>query len=736
MVDPATKRTDPRLFDAAGNPLYDTDWQEEGFQTAVSNSHNISYSGGDNTSSFAVNLGYRNEEGILRKSSLERYSGRLMVDTQIKDWLTTGASINYSIQHENQPQAVGSGGITPTRSTLQAPPIIPVRYPDGSFAKTLDYPGMEGGAQPVRLVNETKRLLNSVNTVGNAYTNITLADGLELRSTLGVSLIDQEVNYYAGHDLQFISENGTASTSNERHTSWQFENYLTYEADLAENHSLTGLLGTSWQRVMNFSTSASAENFIDDYFEYNNLGIASNPRPPSSGASAYSLNSYFARINYTLNSRYLFTLTGRMDGSSRFSEDNQYAFFPSGALGWRISEEDFMQNVSFISNLKLRTSYGITGNSEIPNYRTVAGLGNYSYIINGERVSGIGLARMANPDLKWEKNSQFDIGIEVGLLNGRISFESDIYYKRADDMLLNAPVPATSAYSTVIRNVGSMENRGIEFSLRTSNIIKADFSWSTAFNISMNQNKVLHLTGGQDIIQGGNPVTGNRIIREGEAINSFYGFVQLGTWNTDQADEAANYNRLPGDIRYQDMNNDGAINEQDRVIIGNGLPDGFGALINTFNYKNFELMLDIQFMYGNDIEYGSKATSQDRTGITNVFADVLNAWTPENQNTSVPEIRPTAAYVDRQNSTGRIYNGSFIRGQNLLLAYNISANTIDKWGLSHVRVQASLQNFFVMTDYPGYDPEVSALAENFAQGVDLYSYPKPRVFQIGLSIGL
>jgi len=735
-VDPNTKRTDPRLFDSSGRPLYDTDWQEEGFRTAISNSHNLSYSGGDNTSSFAVNLGYRNQEGILLKSSLERFSGRLMVDTEIKEWLKAGASINYSVQNESQPRAVGSGGISPTRSILQALPITPVRYPDGSFGRTLDYPGMEGGAQPVRLVNETKRLLNGVNTVGNAYTNITLAEGLELRSTLGVSRIDQEVNYYAGHDLQFISENGVAMVSDEKHSSWQFENYLTYNTTIAENHAITGLLGASWQRVEAFSTSSSAENFIDDYFEYNNLGIATNPRPSASNANAYSLNSYFARINYTIASKYLFTLTGRMDGSSRFSEDNRYAFFPSGALGWRLSEEGFMQGVEVISNLKLRTSYGITGNSEIPNYRTVAGLGNYAYIVYGERVSGIGLARMANPDLRWEKNSQFDFGVEVGILDGRISLEADVYYKKAEDMLLNAPVPATSAYSSVIRNVGSMENRGLELAFRTSNIVSKDFGWRTNFNISMNRNKVLHLTGGQDIIQGGNPVTGNRIIREGEPINSFYGFVQLGTWNTEEADEAATYNRLPGDIKYQDMNNDGAINEEDRVIIGNGLPDGYGALINTFTYKNLELIVDLQFMYGNDISYGTKATSQDRTGITNVFADVLNAWTPENQDTFVPEIRPTGGYRDRQTSTGRIYDGSFIRGRNLMLAYHMPNSLVSKWGLSNFRIQASLQNFFVLTDYPGYDPEVSALTENFAQGVDLYSYPKPRVFQLGLNITL
>jgi len=735
-VDPATRRTDPRLFDAAGNPLYDTDWQEEGFRTAISNNHNLTFAGGDERSSYSVSLGYRNEEGILEQSSLERYSGRMMVDSKVKDWLTLGASINYSAQDENQPQPEGSGGISPTRSILQAPPIIPVRYPNGTFGRTLDYPGMEGGAQPVRLVNETKRLLNTVNTIGSAYADIALAKGLTFKSTIGVNLLDQEVKYYANDDLLFISENGTASISNERHTSWQFENYLTYETEFAEKHSLTSLLGTSWQRVTNFNSSVQAQDFLDNYFEFNNLGVATNPRPPSSNANAYSLNSYFARLNYIFDDRFLFTFTGRVDGSSRFSPDNRYAFFPSGAFGWRISEESFMENMAFISNLKLRTSYGLTGNSEIPNYRTVAGLGNYSYIFNGERVIGIGLNRMANPNLQWEKNAQFDVGLELGFLEDRISIEADYYHRLVEDMLLAAPVPATSAYSTVIQNIGSMQNQGFEFMLRTGNIMNANFTWRTDFNISINRNEVLRLTGGQDIIQGGNPVTGNRIIREGEAVNSFFGLVQLGTWNTDEADQAGTYNRLPGDIKYEDINNDGIISDQDRVITGNGLPDGFGSLINTFNYKNFELVVDIQYMYGNDVAFGTKSTSQDRTGITNVFSEVLNAWTPENQDTFVPEIRPTAAYRDRRTSTGRIYDGSFIRGRNVLLAYNVPSNAVSRWGINNIRVYASAQNFFLLTDYPGYDPEVSTLTENFAQGVDLYGYPKPRVFMLGVNIGL
>lgn len=736
VTDPAAKRTDPRLFDASGRPLYDTDWQEEGFQTALSNNHHLTFSGGDANNSYAVNLGYRNEDGILRTSSLERYSGRLIVDTKINEWMKAGGSINYSSQDESQPKAVGSGGISPTRSILQALPITPVRYPDGSFARTLDYPGVEGGDHPVRLVNETKRLLEGSNMLGSAYINLQLAKGLEFRSTAGVNIISQELKYTAGHGLQYVSENGDASISDEQHTSWQVENYLTYNTSFTGRDAFTGMLGASWQRVNQFSSSLAAENFLDDYFGFNNIGVASNPRPPASNASAYSMNSYFARINYALDQKYLLTLTGRMDGSSRFGPSNRYAFFPSVALGWRVSEESFMQDVSSVSSLKLRTSYGVTGNSEIPNYRMVAGLGNYSYIFDDQRVTGIGIARMANPNLKWEKNSQFDAGLELGLFDGRISLEGDVYYRRSNDMLLNAPVPGTSGYTTVIRNIGSMENRGIELALNTVNISKGDLTWSTSFNISMNRNQVLHLTGGQDIVQGGNPVTGLRIIREGEPVNSFYGYIQRGTWGTADAEEAAAYNRLPGDIRYEDINNDGAINEQDRVIIGNGEPDGYGSFINSISYKNFELILDLQFMYGNEVSFDSKSTTYYRVGITNVLSSVLNAWTPENQDTPVPQIRPIAAYTDRESSTDRIYDGSFLRGRNLLIAYNFPSDLLDRIGARQLRVYASVQNFFLVTSYPGYDPEVSSAAQNFSQGVDLYSYPKPRVFQLGLSFGL
>ncbi|MBF9255088.1 TonB-dependent receptor [Pontibacter sp. 172403-2] len=730
-VDPKTKRTNPLLFDENGNPLYDTDWQEEATQNAFTQSHQLSFTGGNTNGSYGAYLGYRDEEGLIKESSLKRFSGRFVLDSQVKDWLRVGGTLSYNDQNERQIDLLGEGGITAMRQVLEALPIIPVKYPDGTWGGNEDYPGMEGGGNPINVVTDRIYRLKTQTMLGNLYSNINLAEGLELRTTLGTNIINQEIDYYGGRTLNYISRNqgGDAYVQNQRHNSWQFENYLTYNKKISEDHSFTGLLGLSWQHVDAFNVMARSQNFQDDYFKFNNLGAGANPVAPSSGTSAYGLNSYFGRINYNLKEKYLFTLTGRADGSSKFGSENRYAFFPSAAVAWRVSEEDFIKNIPAISNLKLRTSYGVTGNSEITAYQALAGLGNYSVIFDGARTIGVGISRLANPDLRWEKTHQVDAGLELGLFRGRVSIELDVYRKLTTDMLLSAPVPSSSGYTTVTRNVGSMENRGVEFALNTVNITSNDFTWSTDFNISINKNKVIALTGGADIFSG------RGVIREGEPVGSFFGYVRLGTWGTDEADEASRYLRLPGDVKYQDVNNDGQINDRDRVIIGKGIPDGFGSLINTFNYKNFDLSLDLQFMYGNDVSFASQHSAEDRQGIANSLATVLNAWTPENQNTSIAQWRPIPAGYDTFDDSHRVQDGDFIRGRNLLLGYNFSPGITERLHLNRLRLYTSMQNFFLITKYEGYDPEVSTSGAPFDQGVALYDYPKPRVFMIGLNIG-
>lgn len=728
-TDPKTKRNNPKLFDSQGNPLYDTDWQDEAFQKAFTQNHQLGFTDGNEKSSYGAFLNYRNQEGLARGSWQKRYAGRFVFDSQIKTWLKVGGTMGYTDQNDKQVDQLDGGGITMMRQVLEALPIIPVKYADGSWASNRDYPGMEGGDSPLRVAADRLYFLRTQTLLGNMYAAINLAPGLEFKSTIGTNIINQREDYFAAKGMQYISDNGEARVNNNRYNSWQFENYLTYNKQFAKIHSISAMAGLSWQHIDRFENQANTQGFDDSYFLYNNLGAGSSPQAPSSNGQAYGLNSYFARINYSLQNKYLITLTGRADGSSKFGTENQYAFFPSAALAWRVIEEDFMKNIPSISNLKIRASYGATGNSEIPAYRALAGMGNYNVIFDGTRNIGIGTNRMANSTLQWEKTKQIDFGLEVGLFTNRLNFELDLYRRKVNGMLLEAPLPLSSGYASIFSNVGSMENKGIEFSVNSTNIKTDDFSWSTTFNISVNKNKVLALASG-DIFSG------NGVIRVGEPVGSFFGRVHLGTWGTNEAAEAKKYNMLPGDVKYKDLNNDGRINDLDRTIIGKGIPDGFGTFLNTFQYKAWSLTVDLQYMYGNDVLDRSIHSAEDRQGIANSYKTVLNAWTETNQNTPIAQIRPINAYYTTNNDSHKVTDGSFIRGRNLLLAYTFPSATAASLKLNRLRIYGSVQNFFVATKYKGYDPEVSNSGAPFDQGLTLYDYPKPRVFMVGLNIGL
>ncbi len=728
-VDPRTKRDNPLLFDANGNPLYDTDWQAETFRKAFTQNHQLGFTGGNEKGSYGAFLNHRNEQGVVTGSWLKRYAARFVFDSEIKSWLKVGGNLSYNDQTDRQVDILGGGGITVMRQVLEALPIIPVKYADGTWGRNRDYPGMEGGDSPLRIIEERTYMLRTQTILGNMYANIKLADGLEFRTTLGTNVINQRLDNYNGIDLQYISSTGSANVTSNRFNSWQFENYLTYNKTFGD-HNLNAMAGLSWQHVDRYEVQARTQNFIDNFFNVNNLGAGSQPQSPLSGSNAYGLNSYFGRVNYSLLNKYLVTFTGRMDGSSKFGEANRYAFFPSAAVAWRISEEDFMRNIGAISNLKLRTSYGETGNSEIAAYQALAGMQNYDAVFNNTRATGVGVGRMANPALQWEKVKQVDIGLELGLWNNRVSFELDFYRKKTENMLLQAPLPLSSGFGNITRNIGSMENRGFEFAINTTNIQTAHFTWNTLFNISINKNKVLYLTGGSPIYSGAT------IIREGDPVGSFFGRLHLGTWGTHEADEAKKFNMLPGDVKYADLNEDGIINDADRTIIGKGIPDGFGTLMNTFTYKNWSLLVDLQFMYGNDVLDRSIHSAEDRQGIANSYKTVLNAWTESNQNTPIAQIRPIAAYYTTNNDNHKVTDASFIRGRNLLLSYTFKPEVAARMKIDRLRVFGSVQNFFVATKYSGYDPEVSNSGSPFDQGLGLYDYPRPRIFTLGLNVGL
>ncbi|RAW00543.1 SusC/RagA family TonB-linked outer membrane protein [Pseudochryseolinea flava] len=752
------------LFDDNGNPLYDTDWMKESTQSKLSQNHQLSLTGGNKENSYGVYLGYRDDNGLLLTSYLKRYSARFVMDSEIKPWLRIGGSISYNKQKENIVDT-GTGGLNVPRMIVEALPILPVKYPNGIYSHNKNYTqnsaglvgntSIEGGQNPVDQLLKNTYLLNVQNLLSTVYANVKLTEGLEFRSIIGANVMTRLRQRYNGQPavetanfVNPVNSRGTARLNEDQEVFWSFENYLTYTKRFNDIHSITAVVGQSAQETEIFSFNESARNFITDHFQYNNIGSAADflvDSPPiSSNAARFAFNSYFGRINYSLKDKYLLTISGRADGSSKFGSDNKYAFFPSGALAWRVSEEDFLKDNSVVSNLKLRTSYGVTGNSEIATYSALPALRTVTNVFNNGRAIGVANNRLGNPDLKWERTAQTDVGVEVGLFQNRISIEADVYYRKTTDMLLAAPLPVTSGYATITRNVGSMENKGLEIAVTSENLTAGELAWTTTFNISFNRNKVLKLANPAPIFGVGNPNFTNQtgVIMEGQPVGSFWGLNRLGTWSTAEAEEAAKYsygtNRplKPGDIKYLDVDGNYQINDNDRMIIGNGNPDFYGTLINNFRYKGFDLLIDIQFNYGNDVLNMTKHSGEDRTGLANSYRTVLNAWTETNQNTPIAAVRDSKAGYTSMVDTHWVEDGSFIRGRNIMLGYNFPGSVVERVGLSKARVYVSAQNFFLSTKYSGNDPEVNTYPNPFSQGQTFFDYPKPTLYMFGVSLGL
>jgi TonB-linked SusC/RagA family outer membrane protein len=742
--DPKIKRqalanpNDPRrLFDSNLNPLYNTDWQKATTQTGVTQSHNLSFSGGSDNLTYGLFLNYTNAKGTILNTYQKRYNARLVIDNQVKKWLKVGATINYA----NINESIGNdftGGNNIPRMMIEMIPIMPVRYLNGTYAKRQDYPDMESGDNPVAIANEDAELRRRQIFSANAYASFTISPSLNFRSVLGANIESRNNPSFASTLIQLRGQQGYASVNDYTGTGLQWQNYVTYTKQFGADHSLNVVVGADTRRFNSFATGASTQLLVDDAYNYYNLGVGSVPNPPSSNFQADQFFSVFGRVNYGYKDRYLLTLTTRRDGSSRFGLDNKNAIFPSAALAWRISQEDFLKDNALISDLKLRFGYGRTGNSgpDFGNYVSQSFLGTNGYVFNGNRTNGVTIGSLGNPTLKWETADQFDLGLNLGLLQNRITLEADLYQRTTKDLLLYAPVPRSSGYGSIPSNIGSVRNRGLELALNTVNVQSTDFTWNTTFNISFLQNRVLALgAAGDDIYPGPNFLNETNVLRIGSPVGSFFGLERLGTWGTAEADQALKYNRLPGDLKFKDQNNDGQINDLDRVILGKNIPTGFGSFINTVRYKGFDLQLDLQFSYGNDVMNLTEHSAQDRTGQANSYTRTLtDAWTPENQNTSIAQVRPSYLRYDSRIDSYKVEDGSFIRGRNAVLGYNFSNGLINKLSLTRLRVYVSAQNFFLITKYFGYDPETSTFNNAFSQGIQFFDYPKSRTITAGLNV--
>lgn len=726
---PEFSREDPLLFDSDGNPLYDTDWQDEATRTAISHNHQLSMQTKGQKSSFGAFLNYADMRGIMLRNDLQRINGKLAYDAAPTDWLSLGVNLLANHTRENQTDE-GGGYQMPRRSMLEMPPIFPVKFPDGTWSNSgmiSDPFGFEAIPNPVHVLETEDRLRKRTQLFGNVFMTFHILPGLDLRTQFGFDKHDTNIQEYRPTDLINISSPlGFARLENQRSFYWQEETYLNYNKEI-NDHRINAVLGLSWQERVYEDNWITAEGFADDFFRFNAIQSASQPGQPGSSYDRWAMNSYFLRGSYSFQNKYLLTLTGRIDGSSRFGDNNKYGVFPSAGLGWVLSEEPFLQQISYLDELKLRSSYGITGNTEIPTYQSLGTISTNTTLINGSRVSQSFVNRLPNPNLEWEKTNQFDLGFDLALFQRRLNFSFDYYYKLTTDLLLDKPVPTSTGFVAVRDNIGSVSNRGIEVMLSASPVRNDQFDWQTTFNANFNKNRIEALgENGEDIFPGPSWVSGSQtILRVGQPLSSFWGYRRLGVWGSDEAEEAGT---VAGTAKRS----------EDRQIIGKGLPDWMGSWVNNFRYGNFDLSVDVQFVFGVDILQQFMHSMEDRTGYSNGLSSTLyESWTEENQHTMIQQIR-NGPYSGQNSEVDDhwVANGSYIRGNLISLGYNFGAESLDRLKIKGLRIYGSVQNAFLISssDFKGYDPEATSWgSDQWGQNIFFHQYPNPRTFTLGAS---
>lgn len=724
-----------------------TDWQEELLRNAPIASYQLSFSGGDEKTRYALSGNYFSQDGIIVNSDFKRYSFRANLDRDVNKRLTIGNSLTFS-RISSTGILTNAGTIVPgvTTSAMLFNPVLPVY--DSTVKGGYTYENDRGKVlgNPVAEAREYVSVSTVSRVLGNAYARYKIAEGLEFKTSFGIDQFTSRENAFGPNFLKRTEASlGEASLGDIHGITWLNENTLTYNIRIRDKHALNILAGYTMQRFNNESLFAYAFEFPDDRTGYHNIAAGLKPQKPVNSESQWSLVSYLGRINYTLSNRYLFTLTGRLDGSSKFAEGKKYGFFPSGAFAWRVSDEKFMDDVKAVSDLKLRASYGVIGNQNIAPYQSLSLVGPYSEgVFNGSEIyTGREPLTYVNTNLQWESTRQLDLGIDLSLFSGRLSLTADYYQKKTHDLLLSSPIPYTSGFSTTLLNVGNILNKGFDFDVRSVNTTGM-LKWNTALNLSINRNEVTNLAnGGTDILSSGS------LLRVGQPVGTFYGYIFDGIFQTDaeaasspvligQEPTSANpaSRAKAGDRRYRDLNTDGKIDEKDRTIIGSAQPDFTWGLNNTLSYKNFDLSIFIQGSQGNEMANLNSYDLLNFNGQTNVLAEAgLNRWTPSNASNKYPRALSAGSLDQGIFSTAIVEDASYVRLKNVTLSYMLPSRWTHKV-FSSVRLYASATNLYTWTKYTGYDPEANTYGQNsFVIGYDLGGYPMSKTFIIGANIG-
>lgn len=715
--------TELQMLDAGRSTNW---WDEVTRQGSLTQSYQVAYTSGTETTKVHVGVGFFDEQGIVNKSGFKRGSIRFNASQKIGERITISSFNNISVMSKR-----GSDQESVLFPSVVGNPMSPVVNPDGEYyamvQNALGTPRLSPVAFSELPVNKVVEPI--VNT--SLALEIKLIDGMKFKTQLSGEMDSWRQNFYNPKAISGVAQgdvqgtDGFASITSSVNYNWISETTLMYNKTFNEIHNIDAVAGFSVQQNFWETVSASATGFASDVYESNNLGASSGTaRKPSSEMKEWSMLSYIGRVVYTLKDKYILTGNMRVDGSSRFGDNNKFGYFPSGAVAWKMSEESFIKDLGWFSDLKLRASYGLSGNANaISPYQTLSKLAYAAYNFDSKEAPGYYESNMPSQDLKWETTRQLDLGLDVSVLNRRLNFVLDYYYKKTNDLIRSIDIPALAGFPSTYSNMGDLKNTGFELGINSVNF-EGDFTWKTSFMIACNKNELTSLGDGSKKIGTshwvGKPISiGNRYMIESD-----------GIWQLGEEGEASKYGSVPGDVRYIDQNEDGKINDEDRVFVGSYYPNFYGSLTNEFSYKNFDLNVFMTFEQGRDIYNGNNYILLSGSGVDNNRTEMLDRWTPTNPSNKYPRASATSKNRLSTTTSEFLEDGSYLKIKNITLGYTVPSNITSKLGMSYLRAYASVSNPFTFTKYSGMDPEDGDIWNTDRKS----SYPITTNYMLGLQL--
>ena len=740
------------------------DWQDETFNPTWSQSHSVSLTGGTDQSKYAGTFSRYVEDGIFNNSGFDKTTFKLRFDQKLSKSLSFNAQVNYSMTNRRGQGTSGdSGRFNMLAQILTARPTAGLRMTNEEFLATAIDPELLESGESLAQVNPVMQTENVTNNrkaemwSGNAAVKWEIIKGLtaNVSGTYRTTNTRADVFYHDGSKEAYRNGQSPYGQSQmTREVSWTNSNTLTWKQKI-KKHSYDVMLGHEIVFRGTEYLLGQSMDFPFDNLGNDNLGVGATPSRVTSSRSDNKLLSFFARANYNYNDRYLLTATMRADGSTRFSAKNKWGYFPSFSAAWRISEENFMKGIDWISNMKLRFGWGLVGNDRISNYLSLDLYETTKYGVGNQVVTVLTPKQLRNSNLKWEASSTVNLGLDLGFFDNRLNVTADFFIKNTKDLLLAQSLAHVTGFESQMQNIGKIQNKGIELSLTSSNIERKNFTWQTNFNISFIRNELKALADGVDAMYARSGFDSNftaydYVAMVGESLGLIYGYEFDGIYQSDDFYTSASTGELilkpgvtdnqrytegvePGVVKYKDQDGDGVITTNDRTVIGNALPKWYGGITNTFNFYGVDFSCMFQFNYGNDVYNATRLfATQSRLGRKNMLAEVADRWSPTNASNNVPKYD---GYITNDVYSRFVEDGSFLRLKTMTLGYTFPREWTKKFKVSKLRVYAQAQNLFCITGYSGYDPEVSMAASNpMTPGLDWGAYPKSRIFTVGLDL--